>query len=140
MLLKVSQLTAYLKGHKVASSDIKRTIIQRVIDHKAGLLRTRVVGEKRPREESEGVIEDGDVESGSGADQGSLMRAEEGDTAAGGGEGDVGEEGEVLSHGFDYFDEEEDLSEDEGGDYADSDDSDELNVTLGDMCNNSLIQ
>ena len=53
-----------------ASSGIKRTIIQRVIDHKAGLLRTRVVGEKRPREESGGVIEDGDVEAGSSADQG----------------------------------------------------------------------
>ena len=85
---KVSQLTAYLKGHKVASSGIKRTIIQRVIDHKAGLLRTRVVGEKRPREESGGVIEDGDVEAGSSADQG--RGSEEGDTAGGGGgEGDV---------------------------------------------------
>ena len=118
---KVSQLTEYLKGYKVASSGIKRTIIQRVIDHKAGLLRTRVVGEKRPREESGGVIEDGDVEAGSSADQG--RGSEEGDTAAGGGEGDVGEEGEVLSHGFDYFDEDEDLSEDEDDEYADSDDS-----------------
>ena len=36
---------------------------------------------------------------------------------------DVGEEGEVLSHGFDYFDEDEDLSEDEDDEYADSDDS-----------------
>ena len=34
-----------------------------------------------------------------------------------------GEEGEVLSHGFDYFDEDEDLSEDEDDEYADSDDS-----------------
>ena len=86
----------------MASSGIKRTIIQRVIDHKAGLLWTRVVGEKRLREESGGVIEDGDVEAGSSADQG--RGSEEGDTA-GGGEGDVGEEGEVLSHSFDYFDE-----------------------------------
>ena len=51
----------------MASSGIKRTIIQLVIDHKVGLLRTRVVGEKRPREESGGVIEDGDVEAGSSA-------------------------------------------------------------------------
>jgi hypothetical protein len=105
----------------VASSGIKRTIIQRVIDHKSGLLRTRVVGEKRPREESGGVIEDGDVEAGSSADQG--RGSEEGEIAAGAGESDVGEEGEVLSHGFDYFDEDEDLSEDEDDEYADSDDS-----------------
>ena len=28
-----------------------------------------------------------------------------------------------MSHGFDYFDEDEDLSEDEDDEYADSDDS-----------------
>ena len=67
------------------------------------------------------MIEDGDVEAGSRADQG--RGSEEGDTAAaGGGEDDVGEEGEVLSHGFDYFDEEEDLSEDDDDDDAESDD------------------
>ena len=94
----------------MASSGAKKPLIQRVIDHKAGLLRTRV-GEKRTREESGGVIEDGDVEAGTSAEQ--ARGSEEGDTAAGAGEGDVGEEGEVLSHGFDYFDKDEDLSEDE---------------------------
>ena len=99
-----------------------------MIDHKSGLLRTRVVGEKRPREESGGVIEDGDVEAASSADQG--RGSEEGDTAAGAGESDVGEEGEVLSHGFDYFDEDEDLSEDEDDEYADSDDSGDHKIHL----------
>ena len=60
---KVSHLTAYLKDCKVASSGLKKTLIQRVSDHNSGLLRTRVVGEKRSREESGGVIEDGDVGS-----------------------------------------------------------------------------
>ena len=67
------------------------------------------------------MIEDGDVEAGSSADQG--RGSEEDDTAAGGGDGDVGEEGEVLSHSFDCFDEDEDLSEDEHDEYAESDDS-----------------
>jgi hypothetical protein len=120
----------------VASSGVKKTLIQRVIDHKAGLLRTRV-GEKRTREESGGVIEDGDVEAGTSAEQ--ARGSEESDTAGGGGEGDVEETGEGLSHG-EYFDEDEDLSEDEDDDYADSDDSlvlviikYTLSVTLGDM-------
>ena len=78
----------------MASSGLKKTSIQRVIDHKAGLLRTRVVGEKRSREESGGVIEGGDFGAASSVDQG--RGSEEGDTAGGGG-GDVGEEGEVLA-------------------------------------------
>ena len=89
-----------------------------MIDHKAGLLRTRV-GEKRTREESGGVIEDGDVGSVGSVDQG--RGSQEGDTAGGGGEGDVEEDGEGLSDGFQHFDEDEDLSEDEDDDYADSD-------------------
>ena len=117
---KVSDLTTYLKTCKVASSGAKKTLIQRVIDHKAGLLGTRV-GEKRTREESGGVIEDGDVEAGTSAEQ--ARGSQEGDTAGGGGEGDVEEDGEGLSDGFQYFDEDEDLSEDEDDDYADSDDS-----------------
>ena len=67
---KVSDLTQYLKDFKVSSSGFKKTRIQRVIDRKAGLLRTRVVGEKRSREESGGVIEDGDVGAGSSVYQG----------------------------------------------------------------------
>jgi len=67
---KVSDLTTYLKTCKVASSGAKKTLIQRVIDHKVGLLRTRV-GEKRTREEcgDGGVIKDGDVESVTSAEQ-----------------------------------------------------------------------
>ena len=42
----------------------------RVIDHKGGHLRTRVVGEKRSIEESGGVIEDGDIGSVGSVDQG----------------------------------------------------------------------
>ena len=67
---RFSDLTAYLKDCKVASSGLKKTLIQRVFDHKGGLLRTRVVGEKRSREESGGVIEDGDVGAGSSVYQG----------------------------------------------------------------------
>ena len=48
--------------------------------------------------------------------------SQEGDTAAAVG-GDVGEDHEVWSDGFQYFDEEQDRSEDEDADYADSDDS-----------------
>ena len=94
----------------MASSGLKKTLIQRVIDHKARLLRTRVVGEKRSREECGGVIEDGDVGSGSSVDQG--RGSQEGDSAAGGG-GDVGQDREVWSDGCQYFDGEEDPSEDE---------------------------
>jgi hypothetical protein len=93
---KVSELTTYLKECKEASSGAKKTLIQRVIDHKAGLLGTRV-GEKRTREESGGVIEDGDVEAGTSAEQ--ARGSEEGDTAGGGGEGDVEEDGEGLCLG-----------------------------------------
>ena len=103
----------------MASSGLKKTLIQRVIDHKAGLLRTRVVGEKTSREESEGVIEHGDVGSGSRVDQG--RGSQEGDTAGGGG-GDVGQDREIWSDGCQSFDE-EDRSEDEDDDYADSGDS-----------------
>ena len=101
----------------MASSGVKKTLIQRVIDHKAGLLRTRVGGSLS---EIHPVIEDGDVEAGTSAEQ--ARGSQEGDTAGGGGEGDVEETGEGLSHG-EYFDEDEDLSEDEDDDYADSDDS-----------------
>ena len=97
-----SQHRSYFKDCKVASSGLKKTSIQRVIDHKAGLLRTRVVGEKRSREESGGVIEDGDVGAGGSVDQG--RGSEEGDTAGGGG-GHVGEDLEVWSDGCQYFDE-----------------------------------
>ena len=92
----------------MASSGLKKPLIQRVIDHKAGLLRTRVVGEKTSREESEGVIEHGDVGSGSRVDQG--RGSQEGDTAGGGG-GDVGQDREVWSDGCECFDEEDDRSE-----------------------------
>ena len=67
------------------------------------------------------MIEDGDVEAVTSAEQ--ARGSQEGDTAGGGGEGDVEEDGEGLSDGFQYFDEDEDLSEDEDDDYADSDDS-----------------
>jgi hypothetical protein len=90
---KVSDLTAYLKDCRVASSGLKKPIIQRAIDHNGGLLRTRVVGEQRSREESGGVIEDGDVGSVGSVDQG--RGSQEGDTVGGGG-GDVGEDREVL--------------------------------------------
>ena len=79
-----------------------------------------MVGEKRSREESGGVIEDGDVGSVSSVDQG--RGSQEGDTVGGGG-GDVGEDREIWSDGCQYFDEEEDPCEDEDDDYADSDDS-----------------
>jgi hypothetical protein len=80
-----------------------------------------VVGEKRSREECGGVIEDGDVGAGSSVDQG--RGSEEGDTAAadGGGEDDVGEDGEGSSDDVGSFDGGEDRSEDEDEEYADSD-------------------
>ena len=58
-----------------------------------------MVGEKRSREESRGVTEDGDVGSVSSVDQG--RGSHEGDTAGGGG-GDVGEHREVWSDGCQY--------------------------------------
>ena len=51
------------------------------------------MGEKRSREESGGVIEDGDVRSVGSVEQG--RGSQEGD-AVGGGGGDVGEDREVL--------------------------------------------
>ena len=65
------------------------------------------------------VIEHGDVGPGSRVDQG--RGSQEGDSAGGGG-GDVGQDREVWSDGCQYFDE-EDRSEDEDDDYADSGDS-----------------
>ena len=62
--------TVYLKVLKVSSFGPNKTLIQSVIDHKAVLLRTRVVGEKKSREESGGVIEDGDIGSVGSVDQG----------------------------------------------------------------------
>ena len=79
-----------------------------------------MVGEKGSREESGGVIEDGDVGSVCSVYQG--RGSQEGDTSGGGG-GDVGEDHEVWSDGCQYFDEEEDPSEDEDDDYTDSDNS-----------------
>ena len=64
------------------------------------------------------MIEDGDIEAGR-VEQ--ARGSEEDNTTGGGGEGDVGEECEGLSDGFEYFDEDEDLSEDEDDDYTDSD-------------------
>ena len=72
----------------------------------------------RSREESGGAIEDGEVGAGSSVDQG--RGSEEGDTLVCGGGGDAGKDREVWSDGRQYFDEEEDLFEDED---ADSDDS-----------------
>ena len=49
-----------------------------------------------------------------------------------------------MSHGFDYFDEEKNLSEDEDEHDDDPDDSGDhyitLSVTSGDVCNNALIR
>jgi len=88
----VSRISKIVGWRHLASKKPSSSALLRVIDHKTGLLRTRVVGEKRSREESGGVIEDGDVRSGSSVDQG--RGSQECDTAGGGG-GDVGEDREV---------------------------------------------